>query len=79
MVAEAARKKWPGNHIQTFRNNVANMAELNDLVTKLLPECSLPWFNKKQIRQHILDTLTERHKNVKRGHNYDNRVLLVHS
>lgn len=71
MVAEAARKRWPGNDIPVFRNNPANMAELDDLVTMLLPECSLPCFNKKQIRQHILDTLTERRRNVKRGHDYD--------
>ena len=72
MVAEAARRKWPGNSIPTFQNNPANMAELDNLVAKLLPECTLPCFNKKQIRQHILDTLTERRRSVKRGHNYDN-------
>ena len=72
MVSEAARRKWPGNQIPTFYNNPTNMAELDNLVTKLLPECSLTYFNKKHIRQHILDTLTERRRNVKRGHDYDN-------
>ena len=53
------------------------MAELDDLVTMLLPECSLPCFNKKQIRQRILDTLTERRRNVKTGHDYE-KVERVH-
>ena len=36
IVAEAVRKKWPGNSIPTFRNNPANIAELDNLVAKLL-------------------------------------------
>ncbi len=44
---------------------------LDDLVKKLVPECSLGFFGEKAIRKHVLDTLTERRRNVRKGYNYD--------
>ena len=67
----AARTKWPGNDTPIFRNHPSNLNELNNLATKLTPKYSLPCFNPKQIRKHILDTLTERRRNMKRGHDYN--------
>ena len=69
-VSEEARKRWPGNDIPIFRNNKDNQAELDKLVDSL-EDCVLPYFNREQIRRHILDTLTERRRNIKRGYNYD--------
>ena len=70
-VAAAAKEVWPGNDIPTFRKDEKNLKKLDDLVKKLTPECSLPFFQEKAIRQHILDCLTEHRRNVKKGYNYD--------
>jgi len=59
-VAKAASERWPGNNIPTFKNSKENLKQLDLLVQKLFPECHLPCFGKKQIRQHILDCLNER-------------------
>ncbi len=61
----------PGNEIPTFRNHKENPKMLDDLVKKLVPECSLGFFGEKAIRKHVLDTLTERRRNVRKGYNYD--------
>uniref|UniRef100_A0A1X7U905 Uncharacterized protein n=1 Tax=Amphimedon queenslandica TaxID=400682 RepID=A0A1X7U905_AMPQE len=70
-VAAAARNTWPGNNVPCFRNNKKEKETLDDLVISLIKECSLPIFGEKAIRQHILDTLTERRRNVKKGYNYE--------
>lgn len=72
-VAAAARKLWPGNEVPTFRNNKENLMKLNELVDKLEPECAIPIFGKAAIRRHILDSLTERRRSVKKGKDYEVR------
>ena len=75
-VAKAACERWPGNNIPTFKNNKENLEQLNQLVEKLLPECQLPCFKEKQIRQHIVDCLRERRRQIRKGHDYNNKVCL---
>ncbi|XP_019850371.1 PREDICTED: uncharacterized protein LOC109581047 [Amphimedon queenslandica] len=70
-VASAARKEWPGNDIPCFKNNQENMKKLDSLVKTIEEECSLPFFGRQAIRRHILDTLTERRRCVKKGHDYE--------
>ena len=65
-VVKAASERWPGNNIPTFRND-----KENHLVEKLIPEYQLPHFGKKQIRQHILDSLNERRWQTRKGHDYN--------
>ena len=69
-VTKAAIEQWPGNNIPTFRNNKKNKEQLDHLVEKLVPECQLPCFGKKQIRQHVLDCLNERRRQTRNGHHY---------
>lgn len=70
-VAAAARNEWPGNDIPCFRNNKENTKKLDDLVERIEADCSLPYFGTFTIRQHILDTLTERRRCVKKGYDYE--------
>ena len=73
-IADAASNRWPGNQIPTFRDNAEAMAELDALVEKLAPTCSIPQlnFNSVGIKKHIIDTLNERRRYVRRGHDYEN-------
>ena len=73
----AMKKQWPGNCLPVFKGKEAACKELKELVNKLLPDCSycppsLPMveFGKSAIRQHILDSLTERRRRVHSGHDY---------
>jgi len=52
-VSAAARSARPGNSIPKFKNNEEEIAKLDELVKKLLPDCSLPYFGEKAIRKHI--------------------------
>ena len=71
-VAAAAWKTWPGNKIPTFKNNPCLLKQLDTLVKSLLPDCKLPFFDEKAIRSHIMDTLSERRRQIKNGHDYEN-------
>ena len=71
-VASAAKNMWPGNNIPTFKNDEARLKELDKLVKSLLPECEMPCFSEQGIRRHILDCLTERRRQIKKGHDYEN-------
>lgn len=64
--------KWPGNNIPVFRKNVEALKELNDLVEELAATCTYEpcGFTKEGIRKHILDTLNERRRRIKKGHDY---------
>lgn len=80
-MAIAAHREWPGNKIPIFRNNKENLKKLDCLVAKLVPECKLDYFGESAIRKHIIDTLTERRRNVKKGYDYENvslRMLYIH-
>ena len=46
------------------------MKKLDDLVTELIPTCSSKFFTEASIRQHIIDTLAERRRQVKKGYDY---------
>ena len=70
-VAQAARDKWPGNNIPTFKNDKAALKCLSDLVEQLLPECQ-PQMDKMAIRKHIIDTCNERRRQIRKGYDYEN-------
>lgn len=61
---------WPGNDLPIFRGNKENMNKLDDLVKELVPTCSSKFFAEASIRQHIIDTLAERRRQVKKGYDY---------
>ena len=70
-VSAAAREKWPGNDIPTFKNNKEKIKELDDFVAKLSAEHSMKYFGPAAIKQHILDCLTERRRSVRKGYDYE--------
>ena len=69
-ISATAHSKWPGNDIPKFQRNKKMQAELNELVEKLYPDCK-EFYSKRGIRDHILVTMTERRRQVKRGYNYE--------
>ena len=71
-VACAATQKWPGNNIPIFKNNPVELAELERLVTELVPTCRIPGiFDEDGIRKHVMSTFNERCRNVKKGYDYE--------
>ena len=71
-VAAAAWKTWSGNNIPIFKHNPTLLKQLDKLVESLLQDCKLPFFDEKAICSHIMDTLTERRQQIKKGHDYEN-------
>ena len=69
-MAKAARCMWPGNDIPIFRGDDTNLKKLSDLVDELAGTCGTPHFEKPAIRRHILDSLAERRRMVKKGYDY---------
>jgi len=71
-VREAANKKWPGNDIPTFKKKSAALKELEALVDQLEDECSYEpaGFDRRGIKQHVLDVLNERRRHTRNGHDY---------
>ena len=70
-MSKAAKIAWPGNDLPTCRGNKASTKKLDDLVKELAPSCSSKYFTEASIREHIIDTLAERRRQVKRGYDYD--------
>ena len=62
---------WPGNDLPIFRENKDNMKKLDDLVQELIPSCSSKFFTEASFCQHIIDTLAERRRQVKKGYDYN--------
>ena len=57
--------------VPIFRGNKENTAKLDSyLVKELKQTCSSRSFDEDAIRQHIIDSLGERRRQVKRGHDY---------
>lgn len=79
-MADAAGKKWPGNQIPTFKNNLEAIRELKALVEELTPTCLIPHLNfgPEAIRKHIQDSLNERRRCIRKGHDYDNVSKSMH-
>ena len=71
-VRAAVISKWPGNELPNFKKQPAQQQVLQDLVEELEEECSYSkvGFDKRAIRQHILDILNERRRHVRNGHDY---------
>ena len=69
-MGKPGRKTWPGNDIPIFGNSKENLQTLQDLVKRLVPECGMEIFGEKAIGRYIIDTLTERRRNVKKGYDY---------
>ena len=69
-MAKAAKHTWPGNDIPIFRGNATNLKELTDLVTDLTRTCETPYFGEATIRRHVVDSLAERRRMVKKGYDY---------
>ena len=70
-MSKAAKIAWPGNDLPTFQGNKASTKKLDDLVKELAPSCSSKYFTETSIREHIIDTLAERRRQVKKGYDYD--------
>ncbi len=76
------KKQWPGNSLPTFKGKGRKCEELEELVAKLLPDCSYcppslsgVVFGKNAIKQHIMDSLNERRRRVHSGHDYETVCL----
>ena len=71
-MADYADQAWP-DEVPRFKNNEANQKKLEKLVARITPECSLPFFPSKGIKQHIIDHFHEKRRyrdNLKRGHSF---------
>jgi len=62
---------WPGNDLSIFCGNSSNQAKLNDLVEELKSTCVTKYFDEESIRQHIIDSMAERRRAIKKGYDYD--------
>ena len=69
-MAKVAKHMWPGNDIPIFRGNATNLKKSSDLVTDLTSTCETPYFGKAAIRRHVLDSLAEQRRMVKKGYDY---------
>ena len=71
-MRQDAIQKWPGNNIRTFKKNSHALEELEELVDQLEKECTFEpaGFNRKGIKQHVLDVLNERRRHLRNGHDY---------
>ena len=69
-MAKAAKRMWLGNDIPIFHGNATNLKKLSDLVTDLTSTCETPCFRRAVIRRHVLDSLAERRRMVKKGYDY---------
>ena len=58
-MADYADQAWP-DKVLRFKNNEANKKKLEKLVVRITPECSLPFFPSKGIKQDILDHFHEK-------------------
>jgi len=67
-VSGAARKKWPGNNLPKFNhNNIEAQRELDELVKDTVEKHGAKNFGKDAIRQHILDNVNERRRQVRKN------------
>ena len=66
-VTKATKISWPGNDLPIFRGNSENTKKLDNVVAELVPSCSSKFFTEACIRQHIIDMVSERRKQVKKG------------
>ena len=66
---------WPGNDLPIFRGNSSSQAKLNDLVKELKGTCSTKYFDEESIRQHIIDSMAERRRAIKKGYDYEKVYL----
>eukprot|EP00731_Ephydatia_muelleri_P009432 Em0005g18a len=69
-VNKAVKEQWKGNVIPLFKTDPEEKKKLEDMVQKLVPNCSTKYFGERAIRQHIIDTLTERRRMIKKGFDY---------
>ena len=69
-MSKAAKLVWPGNDIPVFCGNKDNIAKLDNLVKELKPTCANRFFDEDAIRQHIIDSLSKRRRQIKMGHDY---------
>jgi len=76
-VRTGAIQKFPGNDLPNFKNNKQAKAELEELATSLIGDCSYEpaGFGREGIKQHILDVLNERRRNHRNGRDYEQVIL----
>ena len=72
---KAAKLAWPGNDVPLFKGYPANQQKLDNLVEELKDTCSTKYFREKEIRLHIINTLAERRRNIKKGFDYGKVIL----
>ena len=69
---KATKIAWPGNNLPLFRGDLENTKKLNDLVKELKDKYATKHFGEAEIRLHIINTVAERRRNVKkRGFDYE--------
>jgi hypothetical protein len=78
-ISDAARVKWPGNTLPNFKLPVMQN-ELDKVVDELVPNYSTAEvnFSRNGVRQHILDTMNERRRRVRKSVDYTKLVIIVH-
>ena len=76
---KAAKLAWPGNDVPLFKGNLANFQKLDKLVKHLKDTCCTKHFGETEIRLHIINTLAEWRHRIKKGFDYDEVQLQVHS
>ena len=71
-VTKAATLAWPGNDVPKFQNNPENLKKLDALVLSLKDCVMEKYFEAPEIRLHIMSTLAERRRHIKKGADYEN-------
>ena len=71
---KAAKLAWPGNDVPLLKGDESNLKKLDKLVEQLRETCSTKHFGEKEIRRHIIDSLAEQRRHIKKGIDYDKKV-----
>ena len=68
---KATKLVWPGNDVPLLKGDPTNLQKLDKLVEQLKDTCSTKYFGEREIRLHIINTLAERRRHIKKGVDYD--------
>lgn len=74
------KKAWPGNEAPNFKKSSEDLQKLQKLTDTLVPQFSFPQvrFGPRAIRQHIIDTLNERRRRLRKGFDFTKPVFYSH-
>ena len=76
---KAAKLAWLGSDVPLFKGNLANLQKLDKLVEQSSRTLAALNILEKEICLHIISTLAERRRHIKKGFDYDKVQLQVHS